>query len=196
MAPDRRSPISSDSEKRRGPRGDKPEPAALSFIRIGRIAGAHGLRGALRFRPDDPDSKTIGGLKRIFLEREGETTEFRVASVSMAGRGAARLQLKGVDRIDSAEALKGAIVMAAESDLPPPAANEFYYREAVGCEVVLIDGTSIGTIAEVFATGANDVFVVRGDGKEVLVPVIADIVKSIDVAGRRVTIEAVPGLLD
>jgi 16S rRNA processing protein RimM len=194
MAPEHRSPIPSD--RHRAPQGEKSAGAAQSLIRIGRIAGPHGLRGALRLRPDDPDSQTIATLKRVFIEIGGETTEFRVAAASIAGRGAARIQLEGITSIDRAEALKGAAVMAAESDLPPPAANEFYYHQAVGCEVVLGDGTSIGTIAEVFATGANDVFVVRGNGREVLVPVIADVVKSIDIAGRRVTIDAVPGLLD
>jgi 16S rRNA processing protein RimM len=195
MAPAHRSPIPSDT--RRARLEDKSAPAAVqSLIRIGRIAGVHGLRGALRFRPDDPDSQTIRALKRIFIEAGGATTEFRVTGVSMAGRGAARIQLEGVSDIDGAEALKGAVVMAAESDLPPPAAHEFYYHQAVGCAVMLTDGTRLGTIAEVFSTGANDVFVVRGEGKEVLVPVIANVIKSIDIAGRRVVIEAVPGLLD
>lgn len=196
MAPAHRSPISSDSANRRAAREERSASAAQSLIRIGRIAGAHGLRGALRFRSDDPDSQTIGTLERVFIETAEATAEFRVVGVSMAGRGAARIQLEGITDIDRAEALKGAAVMAAESDLPPPAAHEFYYHQAIGCEVILIDGRSLGTIAEVFSTGANDVFVVRGEGKEVLVPVIAHVIKSIDIAGRRVTIEAVPGLLD
>ena len=194
MAPAHRPSISSGSN-RRVAQGER-SAAGQSLIRIGRIAGAHGLRGALRFRPDDPDSQTIGILKRVFIETAGAATEFRVVSASMAGRGAARIQLEGIADIDGAEMLKGAIVMAAENDLPPPAAHEFYYHQAVGCEVLLTDGSLIGTIAEVFSTGANDVFVVRGEGKEVLVPVIANVIKAIDIAGRRVVIEAVPGLLD
>ena len=67
-------------------------------------------------------------------------------------------------------------------------------RDVIGCEVFLTDGSRIGIIEEIIATGANDVFVVRGEGKEVLVPVIEDVVKEIDVAARRVVIEAVPGL--
>ena len=74
--------------------------------------------------------------------------------------------------------------------------NEFYYRDVIGCEVFLTDGVRIGVIEEIIATGANDVFVVRGDGKEVLVPVIEDVVKEIDIEGKRVVIEAIPGLLD
>lgn len=104
--------------------------------------------------------------------------------------------LEGIADIDQAEALKGKTVFADLRDLPPPEAHEFYYHEAVGCEVFLTDRRRIGIIEEVFSAGANDVFVVRDGEKEILVPVIADVVKAIDIAGKRVTIEAVPGLLD
>lgn len=131
----------------------------------------------------------------MFIEREGQRSEYPVAGSSPLGHGTIRLILEGVSDIDAAEALKGAIVMAAEEDLPPLEEREFYYRQAIGCEVVLSDGRSIGKVEEVFSTGANDVFVVRGD-REILVPAIADVVKSIDLDARRITIEAVPGLLD
>ena len=104
--------------------------------------------------------------------------------------------LEGITDANLAESLIGKNVFADERDLPPPGENEFYYRDVVGCEVFLTDGTRIGAIEDIIATGANDVFVVRGDGKEVLVPVIEDVVKEIDVASKRVVIEAIPGLLD
>jgi 16S rRNA processing protein RimM len=107
-----------------------------------------------------------------------------------------RVMLEGVTDANLAEPLKGKNVFADERDLPPPAEGEFYFRDAIGCEVFLTDGRRIGTIEEIIATGANDVFVVRDEGKEVLVPVIADVIKEIDVAARRVVIEAIPGLLD
>jgi len=58
-------------------------------------------------------------------------------------------------------------------------------------------GRTLGRIEDVFSTGANDVWVVRGDSSdEVLVPVIEDVVKSIDFEARVATIEAIPGLLE
>ncbi len=167
----------------------------LGLIRVGRILGPHGLRGALRLRPDDPASNSIHSLERVFIAQDGKDREYRIEASSPLGRGATRLVLEGLNDAAAAEQLKGAIVMAAQSDLPPLQPNQFYYREAVGCEVVLSDGRSIGKVEEVFSTGANDVFVVRGE-REVLVPVIADVVKSIDLQAHRITIEAVPGLLD
>lgn len=177
-----------------GPKTSSPA-AAPKLIRLGRITGIHGLRGALRFRPDNPDSDSIQKIERVFLDLAGTLSEYRLAGSAPLGHNTVRLSLEGINDPDHAEGLKGATVMAAESDLPEAGGHEFYYYQTIGCEVVLTDGTPIGKIEEVFSTGANDVFVVRGE-REILVPVIADVVKSIDLNGRRVTIEAVPGLLD
>ncbi len=157
----------------------------------------------MRFRPDYPESESIENVERIFLAdgdaASADTTdarEYRIVEVASVGQGAIRVMLEGITDANLAEPLKGKNVFADENDLPPPAENEFYYRDIIGCEVFLTDGTRLGVIEDILATGANDVFVVRGDGKEVLVPVIEDVVKEIDVEGKRVVIEAIPGLLD
>jgi 16S rRNA processing protein RimM len=166
------------------------------MVRIGRIVGIHGLKGALRFRPDNPDSTTITIDSNIALEIGGERRDYKVRRIADGGKGLRRVELEGISDANAAEALKGAIVSVADADLPAPAPNEFYFSQVIGCEVALDDGSVLGTIEEVFATGANDVWIVRGGGREVLVPVIADVVKAIDLAARRMTITAVPGLLD
>ncbi len=169
---------------------------AKTFVRLGRLGGAHGLKGALRFHPYDPKSGSIKALPRVFVDAGGTVTEYRVLGYSRLNRGSARLLLEGIGDATRAEALKGGVVMAAEEDLPPLAAHEFYYYQVLGCDVALADGRVIGKIEDVFFTGANDVWVVRDGSKETLVPVIADVVKALDLAQRRVTIDAVPGLLE
>jgi 16S rRNA processing protein RimM len=182
---------------------NKPPEAPASLIRIGRITGAHGLRGGLRFRPDYPESESIQTVERIFLsDGDGDTVaassarEYRLAGITRLGNGTVRVMLEGITDANLAEPLKGKNVFADERELPPPANNEFYFRDVVGCEVFATDGRRIGIVEEIIATGANDVFVVRDEGNEVLVPVIADVVKEIDVGAKRVMIEAVPGLLE
>jgi 16S rRNA processing protein RimM len=166
------------------------------MLRVGRITGAHGLKGALRYRPDNPASDTIEQVERVMLEIGGIVREYQVATVTRLNPATQRVTLAGVADANAAEALKGAIVMVANEDLPPARPGEFYYYEAIGCTVYLTDGSSIGNIEEVFSNGAYDVWVVRDGQREVLVPVIEDVVKAMDFAARRVTIEPVPGLLD
>ncbi|HEY9158054.1 ribosome maturation factor RimM [Candidatus Binatus sp.] len=166
------------------------------MLRVGRITGAHGLKGALRLRPDNPDSDTLEQVARVFLESAGQAREFRLTGMTRLNATTRRITLEGVADVNAAESLKGAVVMLATEDVPAAKPGEFYYYEAIGCEVFLTDGSRIGTIEEIFSTGAHDIWVVRGSEREVLVPVIEDVVKAMDFAARRVTIEPIPGLLD
>ena len=170
--------------------------ASSDLIRIGLIAGIHGLRGALRFRPDNPESDSLDTVDKITIEIGGNQHEYQILKVAQAGQGMLKLELEGLSDANAAEALKGGIVMVSESSLPKPEEHEFYYFQAIGCAVFLTDGTAIGKIEEIFSNGANDVMVVREGKREILVPVIEDVVKSIDLENHRVVIEPVPGLLD
>jgi 16S rRNA processing protein RimM len=174
-----------------------PIADADARLRVGRISGAHGLRGALRIRPDNPDSDTLEHASRVFIEQPGgDKREYRLMHAERINRTTIRVTLEGLDDPDAAAALRGASVSVLTSELPAKAPGEFYHYEAIGCEVATTDGRRLGIIEEVLATGANDVWVVRDGATEVLVPVIDNVVKSMDFAARRIVVEAVPGLLD
>jgi 16S rRNA processing protein RimM len=172
------------------------EPSTPALIRVGYISAPHGLGGALKVKPDDPASDTLHKASRVFVETAGVAREFRLASVSRLNRVTLRVELEGLHDPESAQALKGAIVMVAVADLPAVRPGEYYYFQVIGCEVSIRDGETIGAVTDVISTGANDVLVVRNGAHEVLVPVIEDVVKTMDLAKRRIIIEAVPGLLD
>jgi 16S rRNA processing protein RimM len=169
---------------------------ADGLLRVGYIAGSHGLHGALRVRTDDPGSTTLAALKRLFVETAAGRREFKVLGSSALSAGNQRVILDGIGDADAAEALRGSAVMVVAADLPPLKEGEFYYFQLAGAEVMLTDGRRLGTIEDIMSTGAHDVWVVRDGEREVLVPVISDVVKAMDLGARRVTIEAVPGLLD
>ncbi|HUY29096.1 MAG TPA: ribosome maturation factor RimM [Candidatus Binataceae bacterium] len=175
---------------------DQRDAAPPAMLRVGRIAGAHGLGGALRVRPDNPDSELFAHATRITLVLSAERREHQVIAASRVGGGMIRLILNDISDADQADGLKGADVMIAQAELPPAGPREFYHYQAVGCEVVLTDGRRLGVVTEVMATGANDVLVVRDGKKETLVPVIADVIKAMDLEARRIEVEPVPGLLE
>jgi 16S rRNA processing protein RimM len=148
-------------------------------------------------RPDNPDSDTLEHVSRVFVEQPGgEAREYRVVLAERINRATIRVILEGLDDPATAESLRGSSIAVAINDLPAKAPGQFYHYEAIGCEVATTDGLRIGVIDEVIATGANDVWVVRDGATEVLVPVIENVVKSIDLRARRMVVEAVPGLLD
>jgi 16S rRNA processing protein RimM len=166
------------------------------MLRVGKISGAHGLKGALRLRLDNPESDTIEKVTRLFLDTSGQAREFRVLEAKRLNAATIRIILEGVADANGADALKGAVVRVASEDVPARKEGEYYYYEVIGCEVFLTDGARLGKIEEVYSNGAHDVWIVRDAEREFLIPVIEDVVKAMNLAGKRVTIDPIPGLLD
>src|SRR5206468_703807 len=76
--------------------------------------------------------------------------------------------------------------------LPPPATDEYFVADVIGCQVINHDGARLGVIAETFWNGAHDVMIVRdGDGEaaERLIPMVPDFVREVDPAARTVRVE-------
>lgn len=170
--------------------------ADATAVAVGEIVGAHALRGLLRFRPYQPPAPSLTDDLVVLLERDGQWREAHLAHVAPHGRNLLLMTLDEVVDRDAAEALRGTRVLVRKADLPPVADGEFYHYELVGFAVETTDGRTLGTIADTMATGLNDVWIVRDGEHEHLIPVIADVVRTIDRDARRVLIDPMPGLLD
>jgi 16S rRNA processing protein RimM len=165
-------------------------------VAIGEIVAAHALGGVVRVRAYQPPAPSLRAGATVVLERDGVQREIRVVSAAPHGRGVVLVALPDVSDRNAAEALVGTRVLVHAAHLPAPAEGEFYYHELLGFAVETTSGRALGTIAETFSTGVNDVWVVRGEVREHLIPVIADVVRTIDRDARRVVIEPLPGLLE
>src|SRR5260370_16442031 len=108
--------------------------SSQAFLRLGHITGAHGLRGALRMRPDNPDSDTLAHVARVFIESNGKSQEYRLLDATRINRSTTRIALEGLDGPGAADALKGAAGMIPLNDLPPARTGEFYYFQIIVCE--------------------------------------------------------------
>jgi 16S rRNA processing protein RimM len=145
---------------------------------------------------DALDSTTLENVSRITLENKNYVCrEYMVRAATRLGSKAIRLVLEDVATVEAAAVLRGGTILVAEADLPSTEPHQFYTFRAIGCEVVTSEGRRLGTVDGIFATAANDVMVVRDGSAEVLIPVIADVVKNLDFTARRITIDELPGLL-
>ncbi len=109
---------------------------------------------------------------------------------------------EGIDSLDALEPWIGAVVEVELDSLPTPDEGELYHFETIGLQVETTDGEPIGTVVEVMAMPANDLWVVRGPSpsgegeRETLIPAVAPIVERIDLSRRVAVIAPPPGLLD
>jgi 16S rRNA processing protein RimM len=183
------------------PTGRRSRPSApaaataVPWVEIGRIVNRHGLRGEVRMLPHNPSSSSASWLDSIQLVDAGSTAERRVLA-ARRHKSFILLQLEGVTSADDAEALIGSTVCVRREELPELAPGEAYYRDVLGCAVSTEGGEALGTVREVIPTGSNDVCVVDGNGREYLIPLIADAIALLDVERRVIVVRALPGLLD
>ncbi|MFP6641794.1 MAG: ribosome maturation factor RimM, partial [Myxococcota bacterium] len=97
----------------------------------------------------------------------------------------------------AAEALRGQLAIGEQADLAPLDDDEFYWHELIGFRVETLEGEVVGEVEELWETGGHDLLVIRGAaGQQLLVPTAREIMQKIDRVGRRILIDAIPGLID
>lgn len=106
------------------------------------------------------------------------------------------LKLSGLTGRTAAESFRGELVEAADNDVLRDDDESYFVHELIGLRVVTEDGRDLGRVVEVITTGANDVYVAAGEGGEVLVPAIGEVVQRIDVSAGVIAITPLPGMLD
>jgi 16S rRNA processing protein RimM len=169
---------------------------------LGRVVGAHGIRGQIRVRWLGDGPENLLNAKRVELADARGDEDPAPLAVEIEGgtrgrAGEVRLALRGVDRREAAEALRGRMVLVAAAELPALADGEAYWFQLVGCRVELPSGEAVGRVREIWDTPVHDTLVVEGpDGRDRLIPAAPGIVRQLDVAAGRVVIEDLPGLTD
>ncbi|MEO8601543.1 MAG: ribosome maturation factor RimM [bacterium] len=181
---------------RPGASADAPDQHDAQFVELGVIVNLHGIRGELRLLPHNPETTLIDAGGELVLVRRDGTRETHHVRGARRHKRFVLLVLADVDSANAAEALVGCRVEVPRSALPPAGPNAVYHADLIGCAVVTTDGTAVGRVQRMIVTSSNDICVVRGRGGEHLIPLIADIIADIDVAGRRMVVRPLPGLLD
>lgn len=169
---------------------------AEKMFNVAKIVNTHGIRGEVKGVriTDFADRFTIGG--KLYLIKEKEEPLELVIDSHRTHKNFDIIHFKGFDNINDVEHFKGYHLKIRESQLTALDDGEFYYHEIIGCDVFLENGEKLGTIKEILAPGANDVWVVKqAKGKDVLIPYVADVVKKVDIQAKKVVIEPMEGLL-
>jgi len=166
------------------------------FIVIGRIARAHGIRGALKVEPLTDDPERFNLLEKVGLSFDNETrTFFNIKDVRFSNKSII-LSLEGIEDRNEAEKWRRAYLEIPVAQRVPLPEGQYYYFELFDLLVKTTTGQLLGEIVDIISNPANDVYVVKSDEKEILIPAIPDVIKNIDIESGVVTIDPLDGLLD
>jgi 16S rRNA processing protein RimM len=154
------------------------------MVVLGRISGVYGVRGWVRIFSETEPREGILRYSPWYVD--GEPRE--VAEGRRHGKGLV-VRLRGCDDRDQAASLMGREIAIRRDQLPPPSADEFYWADLEGLAVETVDGVALGTVSHLFATGANDVLVVRGDRERLLPFVWEQVIHSVDFGAGLIRVD-------
>ena len=165
----------------------------VKLICIGVVAGAHGVRGLVRVKTFTERAEAIAAY--------GPVTDDRGRSFQIELKGPAKggvvVALPGVDDRDAAEAMRGQRLYVPRDAMPAAEEDEFYHADLIGLAAVAQDGRTLGVVVAVHEHGSAPVLEIRPDeGESRLIPFTHEAVPTVDLPGGRLTIAALPGLLE
>ena len=174
---------------------NKPAPKK-EVVLVGKIVGAHGVKGTSKisvyvesltiFKPD---------TALLVCSPDGSENSYEIDWVKPHSRGAL-LALKDVTSREQAKTLVGSGLYIQRAGLPKLEDGAYYWFDLIGLKVYTSDDQYLGRLDSIIETGANDVYVVNKDDREILIPALKSVVRSIDIESRIIRVELPEGLED
>ena len=165
-----------------------------NLISVGKIIGAHGIKGDLKVYSYAEDLSVFEQDGTILIRTtDGMEKRYPILWVKPHSR-TVLLSLETVKGRDQAEALKGAELFIEKESLPSLEDGTYYWADLIGLDVFTVDEIYIGVLESIMPTGSNDVYVVNGKAGETLVPALESVVLEIDLDKKMMRVELPEGL--
>ncbi len=166
----------------------------VKYFEIGHISNTHGLKGEVKVRPFTESKNDFKNFKHVLIDFDGELKKYEIENVRYQN-DVVLLKLKTIDTIEDAEKIKNHYIKISRDDAKKINDDEFFIADLIGCEVY--ENELLGVVEDVFTAGASDVYVVKRKGKkDLLLPAIASVIKTIDVINKRIDVNVPKGLDD
>jgi 16S rRNA processing protein RimM len=168
----------------------------VEHLQIGKIVNTHGVRGEVKLIPLTDDPHRFDELEWAFIEKDGSMEKHEVHQVKHV-KGSVIIKFSGIDSLDEAEQYRNCFVLVDRKNAVKLPADSFFICDLIGCSVYNEKGVLLGELADILQTGSNDVYIVRNSsGKEILIPALKSVVRSISLEQQRIDVIIPRGLLD
>lgn len=168
--------------------GSAPAESAERRVLMGRVVGVFGVRGWLKIESYSNPRDRLFRYRPWLMGREGVLGEVTPLDLREQGKTVV-MHLQGCDSREQAELRLGEEIWVPRSALPPAGPNEYYWVDLEGLAVETVEGTALGHISHMIATGANDVMVVQGERERLIPFTLGHAVHEVDIEGGRVKVD-------
>ena len=164
------------------------------FLIVGFLRRPHGVHGEMIMDVHTEFPERLRAGTQVYV---GEAHKpMTITSTRPHGKGML-VSLRGLTNPDLAGQLRNTYVYVPAKDRPPLPDGKLYQHQILGLRVITDEGTELGKLTDILATGANDVYVVKAeDGKEVLLPAIPDVILGYDLPNGEIKVHLLEGLIE
>lgn len=167
----------------------------MDFLEVGKIINTHGLRGEVKISPWTDYPEDFEELGFVMTKAGGREQKLNIEGVKYQKNNLI-VKFREISSIEEAETYKNAVLFLPKSELGELPPNVYYIADLIGCEVFEED-RKIGVLADIFSTGSNDIYdIKRENAKNLLVPIIEGVVRSVDTDNKKIVIKIPEGLED
>ncbi|KPU28238.1 16S rRNA processing protein RimM [Caloranaerobacter sp. TR13] len=163
----------------------------IDFIKVGKIVNTHGIKGELKVLPLTDDMTRFEELEYVYVEKQ----KIEIENVWYK-KNLVILKFKGLDNINEVLCLKGKYVYIDKENAIELPEDTYFIFQIIGLNVYLKNGNFLGVIKDVIQTGSNDVYVVKNDNREYLIPAIKEVIKEINLDDNKVIIDPLEGMIE
>lgn len=160
---------------------------------VGQIVNTQGIKGEIKVYPLTDFPERFKSLKTIFLDLPQGLKEVEIEAVRYQ-KNMVILKLLGYDSINQVEKWKNIYLKIKPEQAVQLPKGHYFLRDIVGLEVFTLQGERLGVVADILSLPANDVYVIKNDSKEILIPAIKRIVKEINLEEKKMIIDSLEGL--
>lgn len=177
-------------------------PEHPPYLVVGKVTKPHGVRGEVHVRvlTDRPQAAFEPGARLRVAREEATEPEPGTAGLTVVrAREHRRGLLVGFREVgdrDEADRLRGRRLLVPFDEVELPGEDEVFYHDLLGLAVVTADGTDLGEVVEVYELLPAHLLEVRKEGRTHLLPFTAEVVESVDLEDRVLTVDPPEGLLD
>ena len=168
----------------------------MDYLKIGGIISTHGLKGEVKVYPTTQDVHRYDVLDTAYIEMPSGKIPVHVERVRYV-KNLVSVKFRGLDRIEDVEGYLKHDLYVSREDAIELGENEYFVGDVIGLKVITDDGRVLGILDDVMETGANDVYVIASQedpGKEILLPVIRDVILETSLEEGYIKVHLLPGL--
>ncbi|RUA32311.1 MAG: 16S rRNA processing protein RimM [Bacteroidetes bacterium] len=166
------------------------------FYYLGKITKLFGYKGELVFFFDVDDITEYRGLDAVFIDVNGDLIPFMIEKLRLHQGNTAIVRIQDVHDIDEAQRLVNSELYLPLSTLPKLDGNKFYYHEIIGYTVIDADAGEVGIVEEVNDQTAQALLIIKDGYKEILFPIVDELIDKLDREKKIIYVHFPEGLLD